>query len=519
MFPRLNSYITSYIPAVSPAVSRLLVAMSVNTIQSQAAALDSGPSSSSSPSSKLGPKSSRSGGREIISEAGPSKLSFSVTASPALLAGANQTTFVSSHESIPTPRRPLRLWMNGETTSLHQAVLLSDLESVQGILLSGASANITDEEDMAPLHVACAHQEAPSEAVIEQLLQGGAYVDAVDQHGRTPLLYASQRGHTSLVLKLLEHGASATHTTGEGSTCLHLTSSCTVAEYLVTFGADPNAFDMAGRTPLISAASRCLLPLARQLIELGGDVNLHDGYGAGPLHHCILNSEFVELARILIHSGANVNNVDVYGYTPLHHAAAYNRDETATLLLDFNADINAAAVSTEVNTSVSHGSGVADRPPMMELLAWHGGRKNRGGGMNPLHVAAYAGSAATLRALLDKGASVSKTSHEQLTALHYCAQAQGQRQIDAARVLIEHGADVNAKGKINKAPLHYVAVTGFVGLAKFLVENGARVAPLDTSHRTPIQVAEELGHKELHEYLTSRDKRNGLMKWRDILRQ
>lgn len=495
--------------------------MSIHTVQSQATAIEADPSNPSSSNSNLQLRSSRPRGREIISEAGPSKVSFSVTASPALLADEDRTSLGLSHEPIPIPRRPLRLWMNGETTSLHQAVLLSDLESVQGILLSGASANIIDEEDMTPLHVACAHQDAPSDAVIDQLLQRGAHVDAVDQHRRTPLLYAAQRGHASLVLKLLEHSASAMFTTAEGSTCLHLTSSCSVAEYLVTFGADPNALDMAGRTPLISAASRGLLPLARQLIELGGDANIHDGYGAGPLDHCILNNDFVDLARILIHSGANINTVDVYGYTPLHHAAAYNRNGTATLLLDYGADINAAAISTEASTYLTRVPEVTDRPPMVELLAWHGGGKNCGGGMNPLHVAAYAGSTSTLRTLLNKGASVGQYSHEKLVALHYCAVApnQGQRRIDTARTLIEHGADVNAKGKFNKTPLHYVAVTGFVGLARFLVDNGAAVASLDSSHRTPIQVAEEHGRKELHEFLASKDKRFGLMKWRDMLRQ
>jgi TolB-like protein len=84
--------------------------------------------------------------------------------------------------------------------------------------------------------------------------------------------------------------------------------------------------------------------------------------------------------------------------------------------------------------------------------------------------------------------------------------------VEAAKLLIERGADVNREARINKyrqaRPLHYAACTGSVGMIKLLLENGADPEPGEGECAnpgysitdalilySPLQLAERGGHQ------------------------
>eukprot|EP01114_Cavostelium_apophysatum_P021105 TRINITY_DN7267_c0_g1_i1.p1 TRINITY_DN7267_c0_g1~~TRINITY_DN7267_c0_g1_i1.p1 ORF type:complete len:426 (+),score=87.95 TRINITY_DN7267_c0_g1_i1:57-1334(+) len=93
-------------------------------------------------------------------------------------------------------------------------------------------------------------------------------------------------------------------------------------------------------------------------------------------------------------------------------------------------------------------------------------------GASPLLIASFGGRFEAARVLLDHGADVHSRRNDGWTALHYAANS---NDVDVARVLIEFGADVNAlmSENILSTPLHFAAKKGFSSVVELLLEFGA----------------------------------------------
>jgi hypothetical protein len=109
------------------------------------------------------------------------------------------------------------------------------------------------------------------------------------------------------------------------------------AAALIDQGADTNALDVLGRTPLYTAAFYKRSELAKLLLAHGAKVNVGDTTGLTPLHAAVLAGS-VEVAALLIDAGAGINARSSSGKTPLHLAAATGQLELARLLLIDGAD-------------------------------------------------------------------------------------------------------------------------------------------------------------------------------------
>jgi hypothetical protein len=129
------------------------------------------------------------------------------------------------------------------------------------------------------------------------------------------------------------------------------------------------------------------------------------------------------------------------------------------------------------------------------------------GGWTPLHWAAFWGHVDVAKLLLEHGADVNaKESVYDATPLHVAA-ATGHA--DVARLLLEHGADVNAKyGDSDLTPLHVAALYGHADVARLLLERGADPSIRDKHGRTPLDIARATRHKEvarvIEEYMRGR---------------
>jgi len=185
-----------------------------------------------------------------------------------------------------------------------------------------------------------AAQEGNIEAV-KQHLAAGADVNAKDENGWTPLNSAAVKGRNQIVKLLIEKGA-----------------------------------DLNAGTPLIFAATDGHMEVVELLIANGADVNAktNDQLGGTALH-MTSNLGHKKAVELLVAAGADVNAKMLHGMTPLHFAA--NNKGIAKFLIDKGADVNA-----KLNDGPHNGSTPLDfanvpnlgDPEIADLLRKHGGK-------------------------------------------------------------------------------------------------------------------------------------------------
>ncbi len=99
---------------------------------------------------------------------------------------------------------------------------------------------------------------------------------------------------------------------------------------LLAGGADPDARDDDGRTPLFSAVLGGSIGLVGLLLESGADVNARDHHGFSALHFAA-QEDLPEMARLLLAKGADANAQDEDGASVLWRAIFSTRGPTDVL--------------------------------------------------------------------------------------------------------------------------------------------------------------------------------------------
>ena len=291
---------------------------------------------------------------------------------------------------------------------------------------------------------------------IREALDKGASVNARDEHGNTPLMLAAVYGDVASMKLLLDRGAQVNVSNAEGATPLiRAAYDYDKARLLVDRGADVNARSAMGQTPLMLAAR----PVnshrtVKLLLEHGADARATNNWGASTLMAAAAGGD-VESARLLVEHSANVNAMPIPdppsfvfngGRSPLGLAAYRGDLPMIKALLAAGADINAECMFG-----------------------------------TPLEQSAWNNCFDTCKFLLDHGANPNYVSHfDTYTALHWASSTE-QADPRMVNLLIAHGANPNLGGgdsvdafvSVEQTPLMLARRRGETPIVKALLAAGA----------------------------------------------
>ena len=271
----------------------------------------------------------------------------------------------------------------------------------------GADLTLRDKDGRTILHslvpelVKLADSEkAPVYDCIDLLLAKGADVNAGDNQGNSPLADAVKLGDVKTVEFLLKNGANVNNRDNNGKTALHAFFLVSGPVYIRHINREVNLAQIEAH-------------IAEMLVRNGGDVNAADNQGNSPLADAVKLGD-VKTVELLLNNGANANTRDNEGKTPLHL----------------------------INTIVADRSTPGQIKKITEML-------------------------------IHRGADVNARDNKQRTPLFFS-------RLDCMCVMIDCGADVNARDEEGKTPIFCVKSKKCL---ETLIEKGADIQAADREGR------------------------------------
>ena len=124
-------------------------------------------------------------------------------------------------------------------------------------------------------------------------------------------------------------------------------------------------------------------------------------------------------------------------------------------------------------------------------------------GFPALGLAIYFRQSAVARELIERGADVNAAARnpQKVAPIHGAASI-GDR--DMVRLLLEHGADPNARQQMGYVALQTAALHGDIEMATMLIDHGADPRAATDDGKTPEDMADEKGQTKFIEWLRSR---------------
>ena len=306
--------------------------------------------------------------------------------------------------------------------------------------------------------------------IFNQALAIEPFLEERDDKGRTALHKASESGNLSQVIELLDQGAKINTEDNDWKRPLHLAAESgdeALVRYLLRKGADVQGADSENRHALHLAAHRG-----------------HD-----------------KVVLCLLLGGANINARDARGRTALHHAAVTGQDQVISVLVMEGANRDIEDEDKNAAWSLAWNGGLMSTQKLLltTYQKWKVGAE--------MYNAIMAKDLPSLRKKLDEGLDPNFRTKPGIPLLLHVALA-GRNNNDMvfsemAKLLLDRGADVQAKSPKGATALHYAAMAKDYATMKVLVERGANVNVKDTyGHgKTPLDYT--LNDPDAHRLLKS----------------
>lgn len=411
-------------------------------------------------------------------------------------------------------------------TALHWAVHLDDLELVELLLEAKADVGILNRYGVTVISLA---SENGSADVLDRLLRAGADANASLRGGETALMTAARSGDPEALRVLLEHGADV-HARDEvhGQTAMMWAAAqghASALGVLAKAGGDINARTQGppraasrrgvfgspsptGFTPLLFATREGRLDAVRLLVEAGADVNdaLSDGQSA--LIVAAANANW-ELMDFLLDRGADPKRAEA-GWNALHQIVRTRRMNVA---FGPPGPLSAGTVDSidVIRKMIRRG---VDLDARMARNGMKDGQRNRLNrlGATAFFLAAKVTDVEAMRVLIEAGADPLIPNAENTTPLMVAAgldiwnpgedggslPGQEEEVLEAVRMCVALGNDVNAKNVHGETALHGAAFRGVNIVVEYLVEQGAGLDARDRNGWIPWAIANGFSYTDFY---------------------
>ena len=224
-----------------------------------------------------------------------------------------------------------------QKTALHIAAENGHVEIIQCLFDHGAVPNILvgSTKDSALLLAVQKNQYKCAELLISL----GCDVNLSNCYGNTPLHEAAHLGFVELTALLLQHGADRKVANHKGSTPLHFMCYC----------------ELPADVEKATVMSQQSVELVKMLVTAGAEVNALDDKGISPLLACCVSGR-MDIIKVLTALGADPQITDIRGRSAYDIGTFYNqekiyqyfgKDSPTNRFLPLSADTSTSSLSTQ----------------------------------------------------------------------------------------------------------------------------------------------------------------------------
>jgi ankyrin repeat protein len=442
-------------------------------------------------------------------------------------------------------------------SALHFAVLNDDVETITELLKMHADTNSQNDEELTPL--LCAAKKGNINA-LKALVSAGADTSVPNSEGLTPVHWAAQNGYVTAIKVLKDVGFDVSSIVG-GWAPLHFAAwygHSGAVKALKEAGADMMVRDKDGLPPMTHAAKNGYVTMVNTLIDSGYAVTERTEVDEWTPMHWAATFGNVPIIAVLYAAGADISARNKNGITPIHAAAnrghidanlsiQNNEEQTALILaavdgniqivrtliaLGVDVNVEGAAKATALSRAAQFGhkeivrilveagaiiearntagatalliAAEAGHDVVIDVLVTKGADVNarNNPGTWPLQLAAASGNVKSVLRLLQGGANVNARNNTGFTPL--MAAMKNPKGDECARVLLEFGADVNAKESTNGWTPLFLAVhcdDSREDNVRVLLDNKPIIDTRSTDGNTPLILTAMKGHHRIVQLL------------------